>query len=277
MILGNAAFSVQPTHAQPAADSLFLCFQNDTVLLSSAGGAFHLPVWAQALSLLPKVFRPFELAHAGQTAVFSPHPFQKGFIPEGNGLCYQNIGVFRQMENNEASILASGWHLWSWYDKSRFCGHCGKPLKPDDVERAVRCEACGQLSFPTIAPAIIVAITRGDRILLAQNAHSAAARYALIAGYVEVGETLEHAVHREVLEEVGLRLLSLRYIGNQPWGISGSQMFAFHAEAAQDGPITLQRSELSDARWFSRGELEPRDHTVSIAFELIERFRTGRL
>lgn len=118
MILGNAAFSVQPTHAQPAAGSLFLCFQNDTVLLSSAGGAFHLPVWAQALSLLPKVFRPFELAHAGQTAVFSPHPFQKGFIPEGNGLCYQNIGVFRQMENNEASILASGWHLWNWYDKS---------------------------------------------------------------------------------------------------------------------------------------------------------------
>ena len=93
---------------------------------------------------------------------------------------------------------------------------------------------------------------------------------------MEVGETLEHAVRREVMEEVGLRLGALRYLGDQPWGVSGSQMFAFQAEAL-DGGIRLQESELSEARWFRRDELEPQGRTVSIALELIERFRTGTL
>ena len=91
-----------------------------------------------------------------------------------------------------------------------------------------------------------------------------------------MGETLEHAVRREVMEEVGLRLGPLRYLGDQPWGVSGSQMFAFQAEAL-DGDIRLQESELSEAGWFRRDELEPHGHTVSIALELIERFRTGAL
>ena len=123
---------------------------------------------------------------------------------------------------------------------------------------------------------MIVAITRGDSILLARSVRSTFRHHSLISGYVEVGETLEHAVRREVMEEVGLRLGPLRYLGDQPWGVSGSQMFAFQAEAL-DGDIRLQESELSEAGWFRRDELEPHGHTVSIALELIERFRTGAL
>ena len=124
---------------------------------------------------------------------------------------------------------------------------------------------------------MIVAITDGDRILLARNARGEARHYALIAGYVEVGKTLAHAVRREVLEEVGLRVKNLRYLGDQPWGVSGSLMFAFHAELDGSPEITLQQSELADAQWFARDALAPSAHRVSIAFELIERFRRGEL
>lgn len=277
MILGEQTFSVQPIHASVAPCSLFCCFSNGRVLLASENSALRLPTYAEVAALLPEGFVPFELAHTDDAAIFSPHPFMGVALCEGNGLSYYKLDVFRSLPYTSAALITSCWHLWSWYSRNRFCGRCGKPLSPDASERALRCAECDQVVFPMIAPAVIVAITCGDSILLAKNAHSSFQHYALIAGFVEVGETLEHAVEREVMEEVGLHVRSLRYVGNQPWGISGSQMFAFHAEATGDEKIILQKSELSDARWFKREELTPPEHTVSIAFELIERFRNGRL
>lgn len=277
MILGEPTFSVQPIHASTAPGSLFCCFSKGRVLLAGEGSERRLPTYAEVLPLLPEGFEPFELAHTNDGAIFSPHPFAGEALCEGGGLVYHELGVFRSLPYGSAALITSCWHLWSWYSRNRFCGHCGKPLSPDESERALRCAECGQVVFPMIAPAVIVAITHGDTILLAKNAHSSFRHYALISGFVEVGETLEHAVEREVLEEVGLHVRALRYIGNQPWGISGSQMFAYHAEAAGDEQIVLQKSELSDARWFKREELNPPKHTVSIAFELIERFRNGQL
>ena len=137
----------------------------------------------------------------------------------------------------------SCWHLWAWYGRNRFCGRCAHPLVPDAAERALRCEGCGLVVYPAIAPAVIVAITRGDSILLARSVRSTFRHYSLISGYVEVGETLEHAVRREVMEEVGLRLGALRYLGDQPWGVSGSQMFAFQAEALDGGIRLLKRGQ----------------------------------
>ena len=128
-----------------------------------------------------------------------------------------------------------------------------------------------------IAPAVIVAITCGDRILLARNARSPDPHFALIAGYVEVGENLEHALRREVMEEVGIVLDEVHYLMDQPWGLSGSHMFAFHATAKDDQPLHIQESELTEARWFDRSELTPRDNTFSVASVLIERFRLGTL
>lgn len=277
MILGEPDFSVQPLGIEPRPESLFCCFQNGRVLLAGEGEAAALPTWAQVQALLPEGFIPFELAHAGDAAVFSPHPFLPFEFTASDPLCFHELSVFRNLPYALGGRIASCWHLWSWYQRNRYCGCCGGRLAPVQDERALRCERCGQTLYPVIAPAVIVAITDGDRILLARNARSSFRHYALISGYVEVGETLEHAVRREVKEEVGLSLRSLRYLGNQPWGVSGSQMFAFHAEATGGESIVLQRSELADARWFSRSELEPREHTASIAFELIERFRTGRL
>lgn len=276
MILGEPAFSVQPSHQAPRDDSPFLCFDGGRVLLADTdGGAPALPTWAQVRPL-PEGMTPFELAHTDRFALFCPHPFEGGRVPERAGLRYHPLHIFRSLPYAEAGLLVSCWHLWTWYGRNRFCGRCAYPLVPDASERALRCERCGLVIYPAIAPAVIVAITRGDSILLARSVRSTFRHHSLISGYVEVGETLEHAVRREVMEEVGLRLGPLRYLGDQPWGVSGSQMFAFQAEAL-DGDIRLQESELSEAGWFRRDELEPQGHTVSIALELIERFRTGTL
>ncbi|MEG2253368.1 MAG: NAD(+) diphosphatase [Clostridia bacterium] len=278
MILGTESFSVQPLHQPPADDSLFLCFRNGRVLLAQADDAPQMPVYAQVRPLLPADTTPFELAHTSHGAIFVPSPFAEVPVLACDSLHYAPVSILHTMDDQAASVLASAHHLWNWYVANRFCGRCGQPLAPDGAERALRCAGCGRLLFPTIAPAVIVAITHGDHILLAQNARSEMRHYALIAGYVEVGETLEHAVHREVLEEVGLRVKDLRYLGDQPWGISGSLMFAFHAELDGSPEITLQQSELADAQWFSRDTLvAPSAHRVSIAFELIERFRRGEL
>lgn len=271
MILGHPEFSVQPFGAHISDDSLFFHFENGNILLYKN----ELPVWSQVQPFLPNDFKPFELARAGEKMIFSRSPHSTLLIPEEGNLQYQEIDIFRSMPLEKASLIASCLHLWRWYEANRFCGRCASPLQPDSKERALRCPDCGNLIFPAIAPAVIVAITCGDRILLAKNHRYQ--QYALIAGYMEVGETLEHALRREVMEEVGLEIHDIRYLGDQPWGISGSQMFAFHAQADDTVPLRIQESELKDARWFDRKDVQPLQHKVSIAYELMERFRNGTL
>lgn len=271
MLLGHLDFSVQPTGAPINDESLFVHFQHGNILLAQN----NLPAWAQVRALLPDDFQPFELAHTGEQAIFSVHPHMPLDIAQNDLLQYRETGIFRSMPFEQASLLTSCLHLWNWYQNNRFCGKCAAPLQPDQKERALRCPHCGNLLFPMIAPAVIVAITCGDRILLARNLRYE--HYALIAGYVEVGETLEHALRREVKEEVGLEIHHIRYLGDQPWGVSGSHMFAFHAQADDQTPIRIQQSELKDARWFNREDVKPLPHKMSIAYELIERFRNGTL
>ena len=274
MIFSQPDFSVQPTGSTIRPDSLLAVFQNGKVLLTNDE---TLPTFLQIQSLLPVHFKPFELAHTDKDSIFSPDPFLNLEIQEAAGFSYKEISIFRSLPFDTAALITTSWHLWNWYKNHLFCGKCGQPLHPSATERALQCSSCGCMVFPTISPAIIVAITCGNRILLARNANSPFANYALVAGYVEVGDTLEHAVRREVLEEVGVRICNLRYLGDQPWGISGSHMFAFHAEADDKEEIHVQKNELSDAKWFDRSELPERDHAVSIAHELIERFRKGNL
>lgn len=274
MIFSQPDFSVKPAGRIAKENSLFACFSGMRVLLDKE--TMLLPTFGQ-IQAGQSSFQPFELAHTDEKTIFSPHPFEGVDIPETEQLTYFSINTFRSLPFDTAALITTSWHLWSWYQNHRFCGRCGKPLEPDPNERALICPDCGHIVFPVISPAVITAITCGERILLARNANSPFANYALVAGYVEVGETLEHAVYREALEEVGVHVKNLRYLGDQPWGISGSHMFAFHAEADDQEPIVIQKTELSDARWFDRKELEPRGHAVSIANELIERFRKGTL
>ena len=122
-------------------------------------------------------------------------------------------------------------HLFQWYQTHRFCGCCGAPMEPDSKELAMRCtnDECHAVTYPVISPAIIVGIINGDKILLTKSSVYKNPVYALVSGYMSVGETFETTVKREAKEETGLDIKNIRYFGNQPWGFSGAQMIGFWA------------------------------------------------
>ena len=187
------------------------------------------------------------------------------------------------LEAGEAAVLAAARGLAHWHRSSRFCGACGAPTASRDGGHARRCEddRCGRDHFPRTDPAVIMLLTipappgrPGDgRCLLARQPHWPDALYSALAGFVEPGESLEAAVRREAMEEVGVALARVIYRASQPWPFPSSLMVGFRAEAAGD-IIRRDETELADARWFSRAELRalPKDDLKLSRVDSIARF-----
>lgn len=155
-----------------------------------------------------------------------------------------------------------------WDENTKFCGVCGGPMKfHTDISK--RCEHCGKEVWPQLATAIIVLIHRGDEVLLARGRNFKSDFYGLIAGFVETGETLEEAVHREVLEETGLRIKNISYFGSQPWPYPSGLMVGFNADY-DGGELHLQLEELKKAGWFNRNNLPKIPEKLSIARRLLD-------
>ena len=190
---------------------------------------------------------------------------------------YENVRDLRQLQSKEICFgIMTGWHLYNWYRNSRFCGCCGGKTVHDENERMMRCPNCGNQIYPRIAPAVIVAVTDGDRLLLTKYAGRAYDHYALIAGFTEVGETIEQTVRREVMEEVGLRVKNLRYYKSQPWGVDGNVLMGFYCDLDGDDTIRLDERELSVAQWHHRDALPIEDDGISLTREMIRVFGQGR-
>lgn len=191
---------------------------------------------------------------------------------------YKEINSFRTLNPREiAWICIVGFQLNNWYLENKFCGKCGTKTAEKPDERAIICPNCNTVVFPKISPAIIVAILCKDKILLAHNSNFEQKRYSLVAGYVDVGETLEETVMREVKEEVGLDVKNIRYYKSQPWAFSGSMMIGFTAEADDNQPIRPDNVEITEADWFSRENLPNHPPKISIAGEMIDKFEKGEL
>ncbi|HEX5128086.1 MAG TPA: NAD(+) diphosphatase [Rhodocyclaceae bacterium] len=169
--------------------------------------------------------------------------------------------------------------LVTWDLQSRYCGACGTATQTLEGEPAKECPACKLRAYPRLSPAIMVLIRRDRELLLARPPHFRPGFYSALAGFVEAGESVEACVHREVQEEVSLRVTNLRWFGSQSWPFPHSLMLAFHADYLS-GDIVPQASELEDARWFSLDELPELPSPVSIAYRLItagiEEIRQGR-
>lgn len=159
----------------------------------------------------------------------------------------------------------------------KYCGRCGHLTVPSTTERACVCPECGQIEYPKISPAVIIAIvdTARDKILLTRYAHGSYCHWALVAGFVEVGETFKAAARREIMEEVGLKVSDLTYYKSQPWSFSDSAMIGFYAKLDGDNTVTLQESELGEAKWFSRDEVPDLPSTISVGQEMISLFKQG--
>ncbi|WOE31781.1 MULTISPECIES: NAD(+) diphosphatase [unclassified Acinetobacter] len=165
--------------------------------------------------------------------------------------------------------------LLEWRRNHQFCSHCGEKTQAHATEFAMICPACQYHQYPRVQPCVITIITKGqDEILLAKNAHNHSNMYGLIAGFVEVGETLEEAVRRETLEEVGLKIKNLQYLASQPWPFPSNLMIAFKAEY-DSGEIQLQTEEISDAQFFNRHQLPEIPFKGSIAHAMIMHVLTG--
>jgi len=161
--------------------------------------------------------------------------------------------------------------LVDWQRTHQYCSACGQPTEDKADERAKICLQCGLVNYPRLSPAVIVAVIKEDKILLARNSRFKMPFYSVLAGFVEPGETVEQCVHREVKEEVGIRVRKIRYFGSQPWPFPNSLMIAFTAEYAS-GDIEVDPTELRDAGWFTKDELPQVPSSISIAGRLIEYF-----
>jgi NAD+ diphosphatase len=172
------------------------------------------------------------------------------------------------------SVAARALQLLEWDRTHRYCGSCGGATNLKPGERARECPACGHLSYPRISPAVIMAVTRGNAILLARAARFAPDMYSVLAGFVEPGETLEQCVQREVREETGVEVKNIRYFASQPWPFPHSLMIAFTAEHAA-GEICIDQVELVDAGWYTADALPSLPHPITVARRLIDSFCSG--
>jgi NAD+ diphosphatase len=199
-----------------------------------------------------------------------------GLSANGTFVDLRQVGAF--MAPQEAALLAYARGLIYWHQRHRHCGLCGAPTLSVEGGYLRRCSdaACATPQFPRTDPAVIMLVHDGRRCVLGRQKKWPPGLYSTLAGFVEPGESLEEAVIREVREEAGLEVERLRYRSSQPWPFPSSLMVGFHA-LARYGPITIDREELADARWFTKAELlaAPEDERLrlprrdSIARQLI--------
>ncbi len=258
----------EPRDPHPETDYLVSCQGSQILLLDDT-----IPTVAQAaeradLGELQYLFRIDDTAF-----YLSSQP-----LPEGNGLAYVSVHRLRRLTPDWLAFGGvTGYHLSNWYHDNRFCGTCGALLRPKEDERALVCPACGTIRYPNIAVAVIVGILDRERDRILFSKYSTGYRYyALIAGYNEIGETLQDTVRREVFEEVGLHVKNIRYFDNQPWGFSGTMLVGFFADLDGSPEFHVDHKELSEAVWIERASAPEGDARVSLTGRMMEAFRLGQ-
>lgn len=161
--------------------------------------------------------------------------------------------------------------LIEWHKNHVYCGRCGEKTDDHGLDRAIECRQCGLVNYPRLSPSIIVLVRRGTEALLARNALWPSGMYSTLAGFVEPGESIEQTVHREIWEEVNIKVNNVRYLGSQSWPFPNSLMLGFHAEY-ESGDIAYHDGEISDARWFKHNELPNIPGSTAISRWLIDAF-----
>ena len=187
---------------------------------------------------------------------------------------YRQQNVFRTMKPEDKAFAGiTACQLANWYENTQFCGKCGTRLEHDKVERMMKCPKCGAMHYPKISPAVIVAVTNGDKILMTKYAGRDYKKYALIAGFTEIGETIEDTVCREVMEEVGIHVKNIRYYKSQPWSFTDTILMGFYCELDGEDTITMDAHELSVAEWIQRENIPTEYDGISLTNEMIMRFK----
>ncbi len=258
----------------PRDEDTILCFRNrDVLMLKASDGSVAFPKYNEISSCTGGAFR---YVFTMQDTKYFLYMFGEIELSAHN-YTYIPVSELRKIETKDACFaVMTALHLNEWYRKHRYCGCCAHETAHDDKERMLYCPNCGNMIFPVICPAVIIALTDGDRLLLSKYAGRSYSRYALLAGYTEIGETLEQTVEREVMEEVGLKVKNIRYYKSQPWGVDGSVLMGFYCDLSGDDTIHLDETELSLAQWHNRYSLPAHDDGISLTREMIRIFEEGK-
>lgn len=272
--LENHIFHNEYQPVPPKKTDCILYYENHAVLVHTSHDLLTFPSFGDVEAAVPDIYEHYlYLFSIDETRYYLIPSFCPEWAP---GFAMEDVSVFRTLgPRKHAFALITGFHLFTWYQTHRFCGACGHENVHDKKERMMLCPACGNTQYPRISPAVIVAVRNGEKLLLSKYAGRNHTRYALIAGFAEIGETLEETVKREVMEEVGLKVKNIHYYKSQPWALSGSLLSGFYCDLDGDDQITLDETELAVAEWFERKEIPYENYDVSLTREMMLQFKKG--
>lgn len=257
-------FTPQYSPIPPTGETICLAFAGDEILLTTGN---KLPDTAQLAGLPAATTDCLIGEHGGVPCRLAAWPAD---IELPANLVRHNLRfTWELIDTAQYAIAVRAKLLLTWDREHRFCGACGTATEAMHGEPARVCPACQLRAYPRLSPAVMVLIHRGDELLLARSPHFRPGMYSALAGFVEAGESLEDCIHREVMEEVGVRVTNLRWFSSQPWPFPHSLMLAFHADYV-DGEITPQPGEIEDARWFHWDALPEMPLSTSIAYRLLQ-------
>ena len=205
---------------------------------------------------------------------------EPGELPDG--FVWKTLRELRDLHAGPQHMMFlayTGLQLSSWYADNVFCGRCAHETVHSRTERAVVCPACGRTIYPRIIPAVIVGVLdpENEKILVTKYAGRGIPYNALVAGFTEIGETLEETVAREVMEEVGLKVKNIRYYKSQPWAMADDILMGFYCEVDGSREIRMDANELKEAHWVTRDELELQPDQYSLTNEMMTRFKLGQV
>ncbi len=272
MLQTPASFTplMAPPPESQAADPLSFIFHTGRLLVRETGLALPAAAAVAGLALDPQALQPVGLLDGRYC--------QAGWIEDESripeGYVWRSLrSLLPELDEPLLGVAARAVQVAEWARTHRFCGACGSGTARLDHERCFKCTNCGHMAYPRISPAMMVLIRKGDSVLLALHTQSPAKRFVPLAGFLEAGESVEEAVHREVFEEVGLRVQNLRYFGSQSWPFPHSLMIAFTADYL-DGEIRTDPNEILEARWFGPDDEWPErvPHT-SVSSVLVDAHR----
>lgn len=264
-----AVFTPSSRHEKATgdADALLLLFGDRKIALCRSGDSWRLPQLK-------------DYPHWGETALFCGHLDGHSCYAASVAAIEPELEfcelreMLRLLAPGPVAAVSRGAGLLNWLKSRRYCGECGQAMEFSDLDMSRVCPACKAVAYPVIAPAIIVAVTRGDRLLLASNRNFRPGLYSLVAGFVECGEALEDTVRREVREEVGIEVGNIRYFGSQSWPFPASLMVGFIAEYA-GGELHPDGEEIIAADWFSAERLPDLPTPGTISRRIIDTVLAG--
>lgn len=267
---------------KPEKEDFLLCYEGKKAFLKKEEEGIRFPTFREAEKAWEedrdKLYEGAIYLFAIDGMKFYTQSGMNGSALEKEGFAGENINIFRDAAPKHLSFAGiTGWQLSQWYESRRFCGRCGHAMEHDGKERMMRCPECGLMEFPKICPAVIIGVIHGDSILMSKYAGRDYRDYALLAGFSEVGETIEETVRREVMEEVGLEVSDIMYFKSQPWSFSDTLLMGFFCRLDGQEDIVLDQDELSEAQWFRREEMPVKPNDLSLTNAMMMAFKRGEI